>query len=341
MKSRVAGVLLLAAALLPAQKIQVRPSDVTVDYRRVELIEVPGERPIQALAFSGQGSAARLYAVSERRLLVLENGRVRLVSELPTAVNTLVAMPGGGLLAGPYLVDNAGRVVKEYKIENVYAAVADKNGNAYAVSWPDGRFYVLSENAAAKGKLYERSLIGTDLHFRAAPRALAVDRSGAVWMSGELGFLYRYAEGKLEKTELRLPAEKGREFLNVVERFACAPSGMIYGGTSDGYLFRLDPARYAIDNLGRPTSQPRIRALDVQRDGSLLGMAGDQLFCWRSGVYEMLGRLEYREPNKLRWMAYDVDSMALGEDGTAYFGESQFRAHLFLLRPAPAPAAQR
>jgi hypothetical protein len=321
------------AALLPAQKIQVGPSDVTVDSKRVAIIDVPGERPIQALALCGKGAAARLYLLSEKRLLVFENGHVRVLAELPAPASTLVALADGHLLAGAVLVEPDGRIVRDYGLTGVYAATADSRGRAYTVTYPDGQFYVLEDRAVPQGKLYERSLIGVDEHFRAVPQALAVDVSGAVWMSGELGFLYRYSEGKLEKTSLRLPAEKGREFLNVVQRFAGGGSAVLYGGTSDGYLFRLDTARFAIESLGRPTAQPGIRALGLLGDGSLLGVSGDQLFSWRAGVYAMLGRLEYVEPNKFRWMAYDLDSMVIAEDGTAYFGESQFRAHLFVLKP--------
>jgi uncharacterized protein YbbC (DUF1343 family) len=147
-----------------------------------------------------------------------------------------------------------------------------------------------------------------------------------------LGYLYRYTNGKLEKTGLRLPAEKGREFINVAECFVTDRAGVIYGGTSDGYLFRLDAS--TVTNLGRPAG--RIRALALQNDGSLLGVAGSQLFTYRAGTFELLGRLEYNQPDKQRWMAYDIDSIAVAEDGTAYFGESQFRAHLFLLRSAQA-----
>lgn len=317
----------LLASFATAQRIQVTPSDVAVDYSRVDMLDVPGERPIHALAMTDAG----LYAVSEDRFMVLEGRKMRVLAELPAPVRTLVALPKGLFLAGGYVLDSTGRRLHDYALKEVHAA-AVSGGTAYAVTHPHGEFYALEASAVPKGRVYERSLIGVDEHFRAVPRAMAVDNYGAVWTSGELGFLYRYAKGKLEKTALRLPAEKGREFLNIVECFTKDKSGVIYGGTSDGYLFRLDAS--AVVNLGRPGG--RIRALALQKDGSLLGVAGEQLFAYRNGAYELLGRLEYRTPDRQRWMAYDIDSMAIAGDGAAYFGESTFRAHLFLLRPMPS-----
>ncbi len=36
-----------------------------------------------------------------------------------------------------------------------------------------------------------------------------------------------------------------------MDTFLADDSGMIYGGTSDGYLFRLDPEKLTIVNLGK------------------------------------------------------------------------------------------
>lgn len=324
---------LAAACAAAGQRIRIGPADVTVEPARVDLIPAPGERPITALAIAQVAGAPRVYGLCGDKLFVVEGGEARVVTTLPGLARTLVALSGGRLLAGSYLVDSSGRFLRDYGLKGIYAAAADPQGRAYAVTSPEGEFFVLQERAEWKGRLYQRTQIGVDEYFRAVPRALAVDSKGTVWTSGELGYLYRFRDGRLEKTDLRLPAEKGREFLNVVEAMVAVSSGVVYGGTSDGYLFRLDPDKLAVENLGKPVGQPRIRALAAQSDGSLLGMAGDQLFAYRAGVYQLLGRLEYRQPEKPSWMAYEVDSLVITPDGTAYLGESDYRAHLFLLRP--------
>ncbi len=334
MKGPVLFVFLLAGFAAAGQRIRIGPADVAVDPARVDLIAVPDEKPVTALAVAKLREAPRVYGISGDKLFVVDGGKARVVSTLPGPARTLVALSGGRLLAGSYLLDTSGRLLRDYGLKAVYAAAAGPQGRAYAVTYPEGEFFVLEERAGPKGRLYQSSQIGVDEYFRAVPRALAVDGQGTVWTSGELGYLYRYRDGRLEKTGLRLPAEKGREFLNVVQAMVADSSGVIYGGTSDGYLFRLDPDKPVLENLGKPVGQPRIRALAVESDGSLLGMAGDQLFAYRAGTYQLLGRLEYRQPEKPAWMAYEVDSLVIAPDGAAYLGESEYRAHLFVLRPA-------
>jgi len=324
--------ILLTAYVLAAQRIRTGPADVSVDAKRVDLIQVPDEKPVNALVFHGVGSAQRLFGLSGDTLFTLEAAKTRVVGKLPGPAATLVSLPGDRLLAGPYLVDLSGRVIRDYGVKGIQAAVADRQGRAYVVNYPDGEFFVLGERAESKGRVYKLFQIGVDEYFRPVPRALAVDRDGVVWTSGELGYIYRYADERLEKTVLRLPAEKGRQFLNVVDAMANDPSGVIYGGTSDGYLFRLDPRKPTIENLGKPVGRPRIRALALQADASMLGVAADQLFTWRNGSFELLGLLEYRQPEKTAWLAYEIDSLAIAADGTAYLGESEYRAHLFVLR---------
>lgn len=53
----------------------------------------------------------------------------------------------------------------------------------------------------------------------------------------------------------------GREAYNRVDAWSVSPTGALFGGTSDGYLFRLDPAKGEAFNLGKPLNQYRIRGL--------------------------------------------------------------------------------
>ena len=63
------------------------------------------------------------------------------------------------------------------------------------------------------------------------------------------------ARAKIEPLAIQAPAVPGRERWTRVDAFLLDPSGMIYGGTSDGYLFRLDPEKLTVTNLGKPLMQ--------------------------------------------------------------------------------------
>jgi hypothetical protein len=60
-----------------------------------------------------------------------------------------------------------------------------------------------------------------------------------------------------------------------VDSWALGRDGAIYGGNAgDGRLFRLDPARGRIVNLGKPVKMPRLKGLAFGHDGELYGVAG-------------------------------------------------------------------
>ncbi|MEE8604912.1 MAG: hypothetical protein V3S65_06030, partial [Candidatus Aminicenantaceae bacterium] len=138
----------------------------------------------------------------------------------------------------------------------------------------------------------------------------------------------------------RLPSELGREFKTIVDAMVLGPDGLIYGGTSDGFIFRFNPEAKKISNLGKPIMQNRIRGLAFSHDGDLYGMGGEpggavRLFVYRSAErsYENLGLLDVNRIPYYAWLAYDADSMVTGQDGTIFIGETGRIAHLYILYP--------
>jgi hypothetical protein len=150
----------------------------------------------------------------------------------------------------------------------------------------------------------------------------------------------------LTQTDLAIPGDYHHvQFYSdyaVVECFARHPSGLVYGGSSDGYLFSFDPQRMRLINLGKPRAARRLRCLAVGGDGAVYLMAGERSAsrpCHfyrhnpQSGGFEDLGLLIVDRSPYYYWRGYQFDSMATGLDGTVYLGESERRSHLFLFIP--------
>jgi hypothetical protein len=115
--------------------------------------------------------------------------------------------------------------------------------------------------------------------------------------------------------------------------------GVLYGGTSDGYLFRLDPKALRVENLGKPLNQARIRGLAFA-GGKLYGAGGDddemaRLFSYdpARGVYEILGMIDVNHRPYYAWQAYVVDALAAGTDGALYIGQAERKSNLYIYYP--------
>jgi hypothetical protein len=128
----------------------------------------------------------------------------------------------------------------------------------------------------------------------------------------------------------------------VVEYFIKDDSGLIYGGTSDGYLFSLDIRKTELLNLGKPRTERRLRCLTMGNDGKIYFMAGErsqsrpcQFYTYdpKTHGFEELGLLIVDRSPYYYWRGYQYDCMVTGTDGTLYLGESERRSHLFLFIP--------
>ncbi len=266
----------------------------------------------------------------------------------PEDVKPFQNLPGGHVLCtNPSIPNRAWRdfgPVAEH--EGIYALAADERKHTlYGVTFPSGLFFsldVASGQVKAHGKLFERTRIGVDEYFRPVPRALAVDTAGVVWMSGGWGQLFRYdpARDVLEQTDLRLPGVPGREFLNVLDTLVPGPQGVLYGGTSDGYLFRLDTVHLRTANLGRASDDARIRALIYGPGGKFYGVTGSTRGICRAfsydpheGEFRVLGIIEKRDPSNYDWLMYQIGAMAADAEGRLYFAEAESPAHIAVMVP--------
>jgi hypothetical protein len=236
---------------------------------------------------------------------------------------------------------------------SVYALSINKMGDEiYGITYPDGHFFIYNidqKKFTDLGAIDNKIVFhGPERYWRSLPRALICDDSGKVFMSGTDGKIKFYDPmvKKIITSDLKIPGDyyymQFFEDYTVVEYFAKSPTGLIYGGTCDGYLFSLDPVSMNIINLGKVRSSRRLRCLTIGNDGKVYLMAGErsssrpcQFYCYNpdTGGFEDLGLLIADRSPYYYWRGQQFDAMTSGNDGTIYLGESERRSHLFLYIP--------
>ncbi len=239
------------------------------------------------------------------------------------------------------------------KNNSVYALTINPEGDEiYGLTYPDDHFFIY--NIALKkftdlGEIDPQKVFhGPERQWRTIARALICDDSGRVFMSGNKGMLVYYdpGSGTLVKTDIELPGDyyylQFYEDYTAVEYFARDANGLIYGGTTDGYLFSLDPEKMQLNNLGKVRGDRRLRCLTVGKDGKVYLMAGEisasrpcQFYSYdpQRSHFENLGLLiADRSPYYYR-RGQQFDAMVTGLDGTIYLGESERKSHLWIYIP--------
>ena len=236
---------------------------------------------------------------------------------------------------------------------SIYALTISPQGDkVYGLTYPDGHFFVFdisSKQFTDVGEIDSlRVFHGPERQWRTLSRSLICDDSGRVFMSGNKGRLMYYdpAIGKLVYTEIEVPGDYYymqfyRDY-TAIEYFAKDSGGLIYGGTTDGYLFSFDAQRMQLKNLGKVRASRRLRCLTVGTDGKVYFMAGErsasrpcQFYAYdpKEGSFENLGLLIVDRSPYYYWRGQQFDSITTGLDGTIYLGESERKSHLFLYIP--------
>ena len=226
----------------------------------------------------------------------------------------------------------------------------------YGISYPDAHFFVFDLAARQTRDLGEflskRVYGGPERHWRSVPRALHCDpATGQVYTSGDNGWIVRYdpTRGRIEPTQMRLPGEYWESFKSidypVVESFTRDATGVVFAGTSDGHLIRLDFKAQKIVVVGKPRQQRRMRALECGRDGQLYMICGETDLISKLYRYDPTGAGGFRDLGVLAVdrspyyakRGYRFDALAVGPDGTVFIGESDRRGKLFLYTPGAEP----
>jgi hypothetical protein len=231
--------------------------------------------------------------------------------------------------------------------ENIFALTIDRNANAiYGLTAPNTHFF---EYSIASGKFIDFGVVAKTVpegekfqKDKMMSRMLVADLQGDVFASGENGSFFKFdpKTQKLEELLIQAPAVPGREPWTEVDAFLLDPTGVIYGGTSDGYLFRLDPESLTVTNLGKPLNQYRIDGLVRGPSGRLYGVGGDKddvarLFSYdpSTGAYDVLGFVDVNRRPYYTWQAYVIGAMASDRNGTIYIGGDERISKLYLFYP--------
>jgi streptogramin lyase len=231
--------------------------------------------------------------------------------------------------------------------EAIGALAMDRNSNTiYGLTYPNVhvfRYSVLAGEFVDLGTVAREAPAGENFETeKTMSRVLSVDGNGRVYCSGENGRIFRYRPdaARLEPLNLYAPAVPGREPWTRVDALIWDPSGHFYGGTSDGYLFRFDPEKLTITNLGKPLNQYRIAGLVRAANGKFYGVGGDEdemarLFSYDPATagYEILGFVDVNRRPYYSWQAYVVKVLAGGLDGTIYIGSAERISRLYLFYP--------
>ncbi|MCK9413286.1 MAG: hypothetical protein M0Q53_13365 [Prolixibacteraceae bacterium] len=236
---------------------------------------------------------------------------------------------------------------------SIYALTINPKGDEiYGLTYPDGHFFIYNisqKKFTDLGEIdHQKVYHGPERQWRTLPRVLVCDGSGRVFMSGNKGMLKYYDPeiGKLVSTNIEVPGDyyymQFYQDYTAVEYFAKDPNGLIYGGTTDGYLFSFDPQKMKLINLGKVRESRRLRCLTVGKDGKVYLMAGElsttkpcQFYSYdpHAGGFDILGLLIVDRSPYYYWRGQQFDAMTTGLDGTIYMGESERKSHLFLYIP--------
>jgi hypothetical protein len=223
-------------------------------------------------------------------------------------------------------------------------AIDREHHRIYGLTQPNGNFFsydIEGNKFAVHGKVAEHDMPGENFEKRRnIGRAIAVAADGSAYTSGEGGRIYRFA-GSLRRLDITVPSVPGREANNRVDSWAAGGDGnLLYGGTSDGYLFLFDTKDMRVRNLGKPFNRYRLRGLVQTRGGRVYGVGGEddemaQLFSYdpAGGSYELLGMIDVNRRPYYSWQAYVIDCAAIGADGTIYLGQSERKSKLYIYHP--------
>ena len=354
--------------VVPQTRIDLRD----LGYSPVDLIP-DGESGVTSLAVAPNGDLYGATSGTRSHLFVMNpaHGYVFPIGVIPDATSVTHSLviseeghvfigtaPGGHLLEyTPGDFDNHGiEIGKALAVadrgapvhgESIFALAIDRKANRiYGLTSPNAHLFSYSISTHTFQELgivaHSAPWAEKNEHEKMMSRMLAVDGQGNVFATGEDGYFFEVSskEQTLKKLPIRAPAVPGREPYTRADAFLVDKSGAIYGGTSDGYLFRLIPETRRVTNLGKPLNQYRIAGLAQGANGKLYGVGGDEsemarLFSYdpEDGSYDLLGFIDVNRRPYFTWAAYVIGDIVSDDRGTVFLGENERISKLYLFFP--------
>ncbi|MCK9640299.1 MAG: hypothetical protein M0R39_10375 [Prolixibacteraceae bacterium] len=235
---------------------------------------------------------------------------------------------------------------------SVYALTIDKSKDLlYGVTYPEAHFFkfdIKAKKTTDYGRMLDTLVCsGPEHSWRSVPRALLCLKDGKVLTAGNDGLivLFNPATEKFEKTDLRIPGEYWESWnyigYPVVEQLIEGDNDIIYGSTSDGFIFKIDLERNVLIDLGKPRLARRVRGLGLGKDNNLYMVCGElgqpcKLFSYNTNGLEGFKNWGYISVDRSPYYekrAYQFDALAISDEGSVFIGESDRRGKLFIFIP--------
>jgi hypothetical protein len=246
--------------------------------------------------------------------------------------------------------------------EGIFAMTFNPDKNEfYGIVHPSGKFFRFNLKTGKK-QIYDQTApsqkdLDTYHSFALEPvdylgRALVIDQQGRIYGSRAINKLFCFDPATQSFSVLKdeLPFVWGREAMGRIDSWVKMPEGTIYGSNAaDGQLFRLDPVKQTIVNLGKPIMMPRIMAMTPGKNGMLYGVAGASpgyahLFSYHPQKgFRDLGNPEFKMitpglEQGINWRGFQIASMATSQNGNyIIMGENEALSQLMVFPAEDLP----
>lgn len=246
--------------------------------------------------------------------------------------------------------------------EGIFAMTFNPEKNEfYGIVHPSGKFFTFKLKTG-KIQIYDQTApsekdLDTYHSFALEPedylgRALLIDQRGCIYGSRAINKLFCFDPATQSFSVLKdeLPFVWGREAMGRIDSWVKMPEGTIYGSNAaDGQLFRLDPLKQTIVNLGKPIMMPRIMAMTPGKNGMLYGVAGASpgyahLFSYHPQKgFRDLGNPEFKMitpglEQGINWRGFQIASMATSQNGNyIIMGENEALSQLMVFPAEDLP----
>lgn len=195
------------------------------------------------------GQHYSLFRLSEKKLKIEKLAEIPVSKEIQNG-NGVVAGNQGVFVIGENLYRWSGsglQIFRKFdKILPAALALDRKKNRLYVLTEPDNQLLVLDASDGSELKRFY--LIGSVQSRWLVP----LKNGGVVGFEGNAG-VYKIDEGlNLKRFRRRFASFKGLEFIAEVTSATVGADGKVWGGTREGYLFSIDPAKGLVANWGKP-----------------------------------------------------------------------------------------
>ncbi len=236
---------------------------------------------------------------------------------------------------------------------SIYTMTINKEKDRiYGISYPDAIFFefnIIEKKIINHGEwLKMKSYAGPERSWRSVPRSLVCLPNGKVFSSGDDGLMNYFdpSTKKIHETDMRIPGEywvvQNYNGYPVIEQLVLRNDSILYGSTSDGFIFQINFENDELNVFGKPRVERRVRAMTLGTDKKLYMICGEKDGICRMFTYDVSedngGFSDYgvlgvdRSPYYAK-IGYQFDVMCTANDGTIFIGESDRRAKLFFYIP--------